>query len=66
MQAPYVLRQSSFPGNWHREEQRVETGVIEAFSNMPTRRKDQALIVTATFKPVLALLRSFTDIQPLS
>ena len=45
MQPTDILRQSSFPGDRHRQEQRVETGVVKTFADVAACREDQTLVI---------------------
>ncbi len=40
MKSPDVLLKRSLPRNRHRQEQRIEPGVIESFADVASRRKD--------------------------
>src|ERR1700694_587973 len=42
MKAPDVLLQSSTPRDGHREEERVEPGVVKALANVTTRSEDNS------------------------
>src|SRR6267143_3601546 len=45
MESPHVLLQSSTPRDGHSEEQCVQPGVVEAFSNATPGRDDYSLLV---------------------
>lgn len=38
MEPTAVLDEGALPGNWQRQEQRVESGVVETLANVPTGR----------------------------
>jgi hypothetical protein len=44
MKASCILGESAFPRDWHGQEQRVETGVIKAFSEVSARGDDNAFL----------------------
>ena len=45
MQAANILGQSTFPGNGHRQEERVEFGIVEAFPDVAPGRQDEAFLI---------------------
>ena len=64
MEAANILRQCSLPCDRHRQEQRVKPSVIKTLTNIATCSEDQALIESATFNAVVAILRFFADMPP--
>src|SRR5712691_12937866 len=43
VKATRILREGSFPRNRHREKERVEPGVVETFTDVLARRKNETL-----------------------
>ena len=45
VQASNILRQRSFPRDWHRQEQGVEPSVVEPLPDVASCRKDQPFLI---------------------
>jgi hypothetical protein len=45
MQAASILCERPAPGDWHRQEQRVEAGIIEPFADVTARPDKYTLLV---------------------
>lgn len=51
MQPPDILRQSSLPRDWHRQEERVKPGIIKAFTDeLSGRTNHKRFIVWCIFQ----------------
>jgi hypothetical protein len=66
MQPADILREGSFPGDGHRQEQRVETSIIEAFADIVACRQYQPLMITGDIQCCVGCLAVLVDMPPLS
>ncbi|MHA6766168.1 hypothetical protein [Sphingobium ummariense] len=60
MHAADILRESAFPGDWHRQERRVEAIIVEPFADISARRENEA------FLAIGHLQRSWTPAKTLA
>ena len=56
VQAADILRQCALPRDWHCQNQRVESGIVESFTDMPARCQDEALFGVGNGKCAFTLL----------
>jgi len=40
-----ILRQRAFPGNGHRQKERIQSGIVEAFPDVAPGRQDEAFFI---------------------
>src|SRR5690348_4828770 len=45
MQPAHILLQCTLPGDWHREEQRIQASVVKAFPDVASRRQNHPRFV---------------------
>ena len=64
MEPADILGQCSFPGDRHRQEQRIEPAVIEAFTDIPAYREYQTLLIVRYTQSRFGDFAIFADMPP--